>query len=191
MAVYVDDVRLPFGRMIMCHMWADSDEELHAMADRIGVARQWFQQPPKASWKHYDIAMSKKALALKAGAILTDRYGPVEHVARLRGDEEKLRMIAALREREKAKGGLIVSRQKPPLDTVEKLRAALTADRYMTGHQACFAGGVQVRRQRVLKGETLEQARERWAREEQLERELMNDPRRQGGRIHPVRYDEE
>jgi hypothetical protein len=67
-AVYVDDMRAPFGRMVMCHMLADSDEELHAMAARIGVARRWWQSPPKHP-SHYDIALSKRALAVAAGAV--------------------------------------------------------------------------------------------------------------------------
>ena len=78
MAVYVDDMQAVFGRMIMCHMLADSDEELHAMAQRIGVARRWHQKPGTAQ-SHYDICLSKKALALTAGAKLIDRRG----VARL------------------------------------------------------------------------------------------------------------
>lgn len=82
MTVYVDDVRHPFGRMVMCHMWADTDDEMHAMADAIGLDRRWHQQPPKASWSHYDIALSKKAQAIARGAVLTDRFGPVEHVAK-------------------------------------------------------------------------------------------------------------
>lgn len=69
MAVYVDDMRARYGRLIMCHMLADSDEELHEMADRIGVARKWHQAPPKVSGSHYDIALSKRALAVQAGAI--------------------------------------------------------------------------------------------------------------------------
>lgn len=69
--------------MVMCHMWADSLEELLAMVDKIGVQRKWLQRPPKASWVHFDVALGKKALAIKAGAILTDKYGPVEHVAKL------------------------------------------------------------------------------------------------------------
>ncbi|KVP17110.1 DUF4031 domain-containing protein [Burkholderia ubonensis] len=68
MAVYVDDMEAPFGRMKMCHMVADTDEELHAMAERIGVARKWHQKPGTAR-SHYDIAQSKKTLALAAGAI--------------------------------------------------------------------------------------------------------------------------
>lgn len=69
MSVYVDDMRANFGRMVMCHMLADTDAELHAMADRIGVARRWWQSPEKTSGSHYDIALSKRALAVKAGAI--------------------------------------------------------------------------------------------------------------------------
>lgn len=91
MTVYVDDMRAAFGRMVMCHMWADTLDELLAMADRIGVARKWIQGHPelsfgkhrRASWIHFDIALSKRALAVKAGAEETDRYGPVLHTARL------------------------------------------------------------------------------------------------------------
>lgn len=72
MAVYVDNMHMmplgQFGRMKMCHMIADTDEELHAMADRIGVNRRWHQNSGP-SGSHYDIAMSKRALAVEAGAI--------------------------------------------------------------------------------------------------------------------------
>ena len=68
MSVYVDDMRAPFGRMIMCHLVADTLDELHAMADKIGVARRWYQGPPKTRHPHYDIALSKRALAVAAGA---------------------------------------------------------------------------------------------------------------------------
>ena len=60
--VYVDNMRAPFGRMIMCHMIADTEAELHAMADTIGVARRWYQGD------HYDISLAKRALAVQAGA---------------------------------------------------------------------------------------------------------------------------
>jgi len=68
MTVYVDDMRAKFGRLVMCHMIADTDDELHAMADRIGVARKWHQSPPKHD-SHYDIALSKRAAAVAAGAV--------------------------------------------------------------------------------------------------------------------------
>lgn len=72
MTVYVDDMRAPFGRMVMCHMVADSDEELHDMARRIGVARKWHQAPPRHD-SHYDIAQSKKKLAVMSGAVAITR----------------------------------------------------------------------------------------------------------------------
>jgi hypothetical protein len=72
MPVYVDDMHLypagQFGRMKMSHLLADTDEELHAMADKIGVARRWHQAPPRHD-SHYDIAMSKRAQALAHGAV--------------------------------------------------------------------------------------------------------------------------
>lgn len=69
MAVYVDDMRAKFGRMVMCHMIADTLQELHDMADKIGVQRKWYQGPPKTRHEHYDIALSKRGLAIENGAI--------------------------------------------------------------------------------------------------------------------------
>jgi len=101
MSVYVDDVRHPFGRMIMCHLWADSDAELLAMVDKIGVQRKWIQGHPQlsfgkhrnASFVHFDISLEKKKLAIQHGAILTDRYGPVEHTAKARGKPHMLELV--------------------------------------------------------------------------------------------------
>lgn len=72
MTVYVDDMRAPFGRMKMCHMIADSTEELLAMADRIGVQRKWIQHSGTTR-EHFDIAMSKRRLAVEAGAVEVSR----------------------------------------------------------------------------------------------------------------------
>ena len=95
--VYVDDVRHPFGRMIMCHMWSEDLETLLIMADKIGVQRKWLQQPPKASWVNFDISLGMKAKAIQLGAVLTDRYGPSEHVAKLRGNQRMIDNIASRR----------------------------------------------------------------------------------------------
>lgn len=65
--VYVDDMRAPFGRLILCHMIADSTDELLAMVDRIGVDRKWIQNAG-TPYEHFDIARSKRALAVAAGA---------------------------------------------------------------------------------------------------------------------------
>jgi hypothetical protein len=117
MTVYVDDVRHKFGNMVMCHLWAGTEAELLAMVDKIGVQRKWIQGHPTlsfgkhkaASWVHFDIAMSKKALAIAAGAVLTDRYGPLEHTAklaiasgipeRIAYGEKRLAMVAECRAR--------------------------------------------------------------------------------------------
>lgn len=63
MTIYIDNMRARFGRLVMCHMIADTEDELHAMAARIGVARRWYQGD------HYDICLSKRALAVAAGAV--------------------------------------------------------------------------------------------------------------------------
>lgn len=82
MSVYVDSAFHRFWRMKMCHMIADTLEELHAMADRIGVDRRWFQA--KASFPHYDVCKSKRTLAVKAGAIECHRKEFVTHLRRIR-----------------------------------------------------------------------------------------------------------
>ena len=72
MAVYVDDMhKYPMGQyrnMKMSHLIADTQEELLAMVDKIGVQRKWIQYP--RTWKeHFDICGTKRKLAIKAGAI--------------------------------------------------------------------------------------------------------------------------
>ena len=85
MTVYVDDMhetrRGRLGRMKMSHMIADSTDELLAMANRIGVQRKWLQKVGTPR-EHFDVAMSKRALAIEAGAVpITQR----ELVRKLRG----------------------------------------------------------------------------------------------------------
>lgn len=82
MSVYVDAPVWGYGRMVMCHMVADSLDELHAMAARIGIERRWFQDKPSA--QHYDVCKSKRALAVAAGAIELDRRGMVAKIRELR-----------------------------------------------------------------------------------------------------------
>ncbi len=67
MAVFVDDIYAPLGRMKMCHMIADNHEELMEMAAVIGVRSRWLQHVGTYK-EHFDISMSKRALALQHGA---------------------------------------------------------------------------------------------------------------------------
>ena len=79
MTVYVDNARIPYGRMVMCHMMAENTspeklKELHAMADAIWPEiperkrRSWFQNK-KGHMPHYDISLSKRTLAIQHGAV--------------------------------------------------------------------------------------------------------------------------
>ena len=68
MSVYVDDMAAPFGRMLMCHMIADTHAELVEIAERIGVRRKWIQQAGTAQ-EHFDICQAMRAKAVQLGAI--------------------------------------------------------------------------------------------------------------------------
>jgi len=68
MTVYIDDMRAPFGRMLMHHMIADTTAELDAMAGKIGVARKWRQHSGTAQ-EHYDVCLQMRERALKLGAV--------------------------------------------------------------------------------------------------------------------------
>lgn len=65
--VYVDNMEAPFGRMIMCHMVADTTHELLHMAAVIGVQAKWIQYPGTTR-EHFDICKSARAKAVAAGA---------------------------------------------------------------------------------------------------------------------------
>jgi hypothetical protein len=73
MAVHVDDAFVDgdWGRWSGGgHMQADSPQELHAMAARLGLRRSWFQHRPSRPWNdHYDLMRSKREQAIAFGAI--------------------------------------------------------------------------------------------------------------------------
>lgn len=65
--VYVDDLQKYPGKGRWCHMMTDGDlSELHAMADRIGLSRKWFQDRP--DHPHYDLRAPKRQAAILVGA---------------------------------------------------------------------------------------------------------------------------
>lgn len=90
MPVYVDKAKHLYRGMLMCHMVADSLDELHAMADRIGIKRQWFQAD--GSVPHYDICKSKRKLAVAFGAIEIGRREIVEVIRKHRNAKQEARL---------------------------------------------------------------------------------------------------
>lgn len=91
MTVYVDDMRLParVGRIEArwSHLMADTDDELHAFAASIGLRRSWAQYP--GTWKsHYDVTDSKRAQAIRAGAVAIG-WGSPESLALTRGKRQQ------------------------------------------------------------------------------------------------------
>lgn len=82
MTVYVDELRrwptrIRCFKSGSCHLMADSVEELHAFAARLGLRRSWFQ--PR-SRPHYDLTPAKRERALHLGAV----FVPAKEQARRR-----------------------------------------------------------------------------------------------------------
>jgi Protein of unknown function (DUF4031) len=73
MSVYVDDgfVEGDWGYWSGGgHMQADTLEELHLMADRLGLRRAWFQSKPRKPWHdHYDLTRRRRDIAIRLGAV--------------------------------------------------------------------------------------------------------------------------
>jgi hypothetical protein len=72
MAVYVDELqRWPTGircfKSGSCHLTADTLEELHSFAKRLGLKREWFQ--PHRILDHYDLTPRRREKALMLGAV--------------------------------------------------------------------------------------------------------------------------
>lgn len=78
MTVYVDELR-QYPKTLnavtqrvgteWCHMACDGDvSELHLIAERIGMKRAWFQER-RGGISHYDLTPSRRAAAVRAGAI--------------------------------------------------------------------------------------------------------------------------
>jgi hypothetical protein len=78
MAVYVDDSGIratvtdqatnrTYRSRRWSHLTADTKDELHAFAARLGLQRRWFQDKPHGLW-HYDVTEIKRTQAINLGA---------------------------------------------------------------------------------------------------------------------------
>ena len=67
MTLYVDNARIPFGRMKMSHLAADTSEELLEAARQLGLSK--YIQHNGEPKEHLDVSLSKRAEAIqKLGA---------------------------------------------------------------------------------------------------------------------------
>jgi hypothetical protein len=73
MTVYVDDAVNLWRGERWAHLLADSLDELHAFAARLGLPRRAFQD--KTSGAHYDITPALRERAIRLGAVAISRHG--------------------------------------------------------------------------------------------------------------------
>jgi hypothetical protein len=73
MSVFVDKLvstkkskRWPFG--YACHLGADTDQELMAFAEKIGLNKSWLQNGTVAMNAHFDLTFSMRRRAVAVGA---------------------------------------------------------------------------------------------------------------------------
>ncbi len=65
MAVYVDDARIRWRGRRWSHLVADTAEELHEAARRLGLRREWAQEGGRTL--HYDLPDELRARAIELG----------------------------------------------------------------------------------------------------------------------------
>ena len=72
MAVYVDDAVTLWRGQRWAHLMADTLDELHAFAARLGLPRRAFQN--KTSGAHYDVPAPMREQAIALGAVAISRH---------------------------------------------------------------------------------------------------------------------
>jgi hypothetical protein len=55
-----------------CHMWGDTEDELHKLARRIGLRKEWAHRRRDGS-VHYDLVPTKRQKAIDMGAVEVKR----------------------------------------------------------------------------------------------------------------------
>ena len=72
MTVYVDDAVHAWRGQRWAHLMADTLDELHAMAARLGIPRRAFQN--KTSGAHYDVTTELRERAIALGVVAISRH---------------------------------------------------------------------------------------------------------------------
>ena len=93
MSVYVDALRVWTANLTKwkygasCHMVADTEQELHDFATKIGLRKGWFQG------NHYDLTEARRNVAVKAGAIEVDSRALVELIRKHRQHSNATKIV--------------------------------------------------------------------------------------------------
>ena len=87
MSLYVDPILRHGGSATFrwprsCHLYADTLDELHAIAAQLGLKREWFQD--RKDLPHYDIVPGLRLRAIELGAIEHSREECVQFMRRHR-----------------------------------------------------------------------------------------------------------
>ena len=93
MATYVDSLfrfpghpRFPWAQS--CHLFADSEAELHALAQELGMKVEW-SQIGRRGILHYDLNPERRARAIELGALPLSRRESVAKWRSLRDGEKE------------------------------------------------------------------------------------------------------
>lgn len=95
MAVYVDEEAIRWRGREWCHLVADSLDELHSFAAKLGLRRSWFQS--KTRYPHYDVTTSVRTRAIALGAHNADRDTIVSCARQMRSEMIELHFAAVAR----------------------------------------------------------------------------------------------
>lgn len=95
MAVYVDEEGIRWRGREWCHLVADSLDELHTFAAKLGLRRSWFQA--KTHYPHYDVTTSVRLRAIALGARNADRETIVGCARQMRSEMIQLHHEALAR----------------------------------------------------------------------------------------------
>jgi hypothetical protein len=95
MTAYVDDAFThgDWGRWTGGgHLQADSSEELHEFAARLGLKREWFQsRPGRPELDHYDLTRGKREQALRLGAVAESAEGAARRTINRKAESSRNR----------------------------------------------------------------------------------------------------
>ena len=93
MTVYVDNAFVvgDWGRWTGGgHLQADTREELHEFAARLGLRREWFQaKSGRPENDHYDLTQAGRERALELGAVDEDRAAGARRRRAIRQDRQR------------------------------------------------------------------------------------------------------